>query len=143
MVPTLAVFKRLMELLGSDTLTLNPGGRSMIVADFSFVGQGSDIAETTIYTPSAEGVFRLSVYFPSRNALGAGTHVAFNLSYPDNTENWVNYPLLSLDMGSKNIQWACLLFFAASGSPISFNCTADGVIGGGRYDCVGILESME
>jgi hypothetical protein len=101
----------------------------MIVADFSFVGQGSDIAETTIYTPSAEGVFRLSVYFPSRNALGAGTHVAFNLSYPDNTENWVNYPLLSLDMGSKNIQWACLLFFAASGSPISFNCTADGVIG--------------
>ncbi len=55
-----------------------------IVANESFLNQTSAISPTSIFTPDADGNYRISAYidFPS-NALGVGTEIDASITFTD------------------------------------------------------------
>lgn len=110
-----------------------------IVASLSLTGQTADISQT-IFTPAAEGVFRLSLYMQNDLGSGAGTgnvHVTYtdsaharNLTVPD----------LSGQYAQTGIKGFVLLLELAADEPLAIATTLDSPI---SFNLFAIVEQLD
>lgn len=100
----------------------------MVVAAQSFLNRTASIAATTLYTPSADGTFRVSVYSEITTTSGGGCPL---LSWVDDFNTHTNQSLVQVDgggacinsggSGTPNYGWATWIVRATSGNAISFS----------------------
>lgn len=113
-----------------------------IVAKQSWLSQSSALAATTIYTPSADGLFRVSAYIevssgstraPSAQMTWTDDHAAQNnsglLGGVDVAGNW-----------TINGSFATRAFRATSGNPIQISTSLSA--GTGTYDLYVVIEQL-
>jgi hypothetical protein len=112
-----------------------------IVAKQSWTGRSSALGSTTIYTPSASGLFRVSAYLEV--ASGSITSVNAFLAYTDDhhTPNATYYGLGSLVSGDYNNSGTvqAYAFRAAASAAISVSTNYSGT---GSYDFYVVLEQL-
>lgn len=99
-----------------------PCNTANIVASVALTGQASDIAETTLFTPSTAGLFRASIYVEAGSAQN-GRSTAIQLPYTDELDSSV---VLGGVSGSYNSPGHLVsAFHAAAAQPISYLTSSD------------------
>ena len=108
------------------------GGGSRILAQVALTGQVADISATTIYTPSATGLFLVSVYFTETATANADTPPNINVLWTDDggSTNSDNAGVGSPSVSSAQKPESIALTFpveCVAGQPIQYSIT------GGTY----------
>lgn len=104
------------------------------VANIALTGRTANIGTTTLFTPPATGVYRVSVYlFDSVADATAGT-VSATITYTDNSQAQ-SLSTSSIILATLGASTNSTFFFeATSGNAISYSTTHTGIFGAAAYD---------
>lgn len=136
------------------TLILAQGGKSatspfpspLIVAKTKLPNQTAPIPTTTIFTPSQDGLYRMSVYMTQVVAVPtSGSTWTFNLGWSDDAgDEATNQILLGVNQTPTGAAgWVTLLLQAKAGKPITYSTTLSNGTDGGTYSLYSTLERLE
>ena len=121
----------------------------VIVARGNLVNQTAEIPQTTIYTPSATGLYRLSAYTVETVPVDIqNAYWSFNLFWTDDGGAQANYsnvyqPVLG---GFGTATWtpgSVSVFRANAGQAVSYSVTLAGGTSGGTYSLYYTLEKIQ
>jgi hypothetical protein len=120
----------------------------MIVAKGKLVNQTATIPQTTIFTPSATGLYRLNAYMVETVPGSPNIYWAFNLFWTDDAGPEVNPDNMFLAAvgGFGTPTWtpgSVSIFRAEAGQPISYSVTLAGGVDSGTYSLYYVLEKLE
>lgn len=116
-------------------------GQSTIVATVSLTAQASDIVTTTIYTPSALGLFRISVYQICSFAGSAGT-LATTIGWTDGASAKTTKPAGDVTLTSTNNGATGMTFISSGASAITYASAITGGADSPRFDLYITLEAL-
>lgn len=89
------------------------GNVPLIVATQEYnQSSGGTLASQTIFTPSADGTFRVSLYAPKQTGVGSGAQVTLDWTDAEGSESGGSVNLNS------SATWFSWVFTASSGDPI-------------------------
>jgi hypothetical protein len=112
-----------------------------MVATASLTGQTAAIGATTLFTPSAVGTYRVSVYQVITKA-GTGGTLATTIGWTDNEQAQTSKPASDLDMTSLGAASSGVLFIQATAVAITYTTTTAGIAGAPEYDCYLTVEQL-
>lgn len=115
-------------------------GQSTIVANVQLTGQTGDIATTALYTPSAAGLFRISVYQICTTS-GTGT-LSCTVSWTDASGAKSTSPAATVDLSSTSNGATGMTFISTTASVINFATAIAGKVGSPQYAIYIVLEAL-
>lgn len=111
-----------------------------MVATASLTGQDGAIGATTLFTPSAVGTYRVSVYQVCSKA-GAGT-LATTIGFTDNTQAQTTKPAADVDLANLGEATSGIVFIQSTAVAITYTVTTVGIGGGAEFDLYITLEQL-
>ncbi len=115
-------------------------GQSTIVASVALTGQTGAIGTTTIYTPSAAGTFRVSVYMICTTA-GTGT-LSCTIGWTDIVGAKTQSPAGNVDLASTANGSNGASFIATTATAITYSTAIAGLAGSPQYALYITLEAL-
>lgn len=123
-----------------------------VVASVKVTNQTTPIPATVLFTPSADGLFRVSVYMVTTVPKTNGTQAVWvsNIDWTDDAGNWLfvepadtpAYALSNSNVFGRTNDWP-LNFWAKAGTPISYSViSSNGQAGGSTYEVFITLEQL-
>lgn len=123
-----------------------------VVASAKVTNQTTPIPATVLYTPGADGLFRINVYMVTTVPKTNGTQAVWvaNIDWTDDAGNWLfvepadtpAYQLSNSNVFARTNDWP-LVFWAKSGTPISYSViSSNGQAGGSTYEVFITLEQL-
>jgi len=117
-------------------------GQATIVATVALTGQVSSIATTTLYTPSAAGTYRVSVYhLITTPSVGAGT-LDMTILWTDDESAKTNLPAAQLNLTIDQSAASGTVFIRSTATAISYSTTIGGGDGAQRYSLFLVVERL-
>ena len=112
-----------------------------MVATASLTGQTAAIGATTLFTPSAVGTYRVSVYQVITKVGTAGT-LATVIGWSDNAQAQTSKPASDLNMTVLGVASSGVLFIQSTATAITYTTTIAGATGAPEYDLYLTLEML-
>lgn len=112
-----------------------------MVATASLTGQDAAIGATTLFTPSAAGTYRVSVYQVCTKA-GTGGTLATTIGWTDNAQAQTVKPAVDVDLTVLGEAASGVTFIQATAVAITYTSTAVGIAGGAEFDLYLTLEQL-
>jgi len=112
-----------------------------MVATVSLTGQTAAIGATTLFTPSAVGTYRVSVYHVCTKA-GTGGTLATTIGFTDNSQAQTTKPASDVDLTSKGSAASGVVFIQSTAVAITYTVTAAGIAGGAEFDLYITVEQL-
>jgi hypothetical protein len=109
-----------------------------IVAKQSYLAQSTALGSTTIYTPAAAGLFRISGYFESTGSNGGQLNVFWTDDHRAQAGGAVINTLASGGWGS-NGSFQAITIRSAASNPITITTSFSGT---GTYDVYVVVEQL-
>ena len=116
-------------------------GQATIAAIVSLTGQTGNIATTTIYTPPAAGLYRVSVYALCSKA-GTGGTLAVTIGWSDEVGAKTLKPASDVDLTSTANGSTGAAFIRATAVAITYTTTITGGAGAPEYNLHIALEKL-
>ncbi len=126
---------------GRITAAANGAGASgaTVVATVQLTGQTADIATTTIYTPVAAGLYRVSVYMICTTT-GGGT-LSCTIGYTDNVGARTVKPATDIDLAATNASTG-VAFIRSTAAAITYTTAIAGKTGNPVYALYICVEKL-
>jgi hypothetical protein len=115
-------------------------GQSTIVNVISATGQGAAITTKTLFTPSANGLFRVSVYMCTTTT-GTGT-LTCTIGWSDDQGARTVQPASSVDLSGNNASTGSTFIEAVNGVAITYATAIAGIAGSPKYSLYIVCEQM-
>jgi len=116
-------------------------GSTSIVATVELTGQTASIGATTIYTPSAAGLFRASVYQLCTKA-GSGGTLDTTISWTDDVQAQSLVPASQVDLTGLGNGGTGSVYERSTATAITYATTVSGAAGAPEYSLWITLEKM-
>lgn len=116
-------------------------GQSTIVATVQLTAQAANIVTTTIYTPAAAGLFRVSVYQICSVAGSAGT-LATTVGWTDAAGAKSTSPAANVTLDSTSNGATGMTFISTIAAAITFASTITGGTGSPKFNIYIVVEAM-
>lgn len=114
--------------------------QSTIVATAQLTGQTGNIVTTTLYTPSAAGLFRISVY-QICTTTGTGT-LSSTIGWTDAAGAKTTSPAGTVDLSSTSNGATGMTFLSTTASAITYATAIAGKVGSPQYAIYLVLEAL-
>lgn len=111
-----------------------------MVATASLTGQTAAIGATTLFTPSAAGTYRVSVYQVCTTA-GAGT-LATTIGWTDDEQAQTTKPASDVNLANLGEAASGVTFIQATAVAITYTVTAAGIAGGAAFSLYITVEQL-
>ena len=111
-----------------------------MVATASLTGQVADISATTLFTPSAVGTYRVSVYMVCTTA-GTGT-LSLTIGWDDDEQAQTTSPASSVDLSVLGQASSGISFINATAVAITYTAAIAGKAGAPAYSLYIALEQI-
>jgi len=113
-----------------------------IVATASLTAQSAPLPLTTIYTPPASGLFRVSTYM----SVGKGQHSTaptwfLTLGWTD--DNGPRHVDTTVDQKTSNANTATTVIQAVGGEPVAYRTSLQGELGAATYNLFIVVEQLQ
>lgn len=115
-------------------------GQSSIVATALLTAQTADISATTIYTPAASGLYRVSVYHLCTTA-GGGT-LTTAIIWTDDYQAQTTSPASNLDLSGAGNAATGTTFIRSTASAIQYSTSIAGKSGSPQYALFVVVERL-
>lgn len=115
--------------------------QATIVKTIQLAGQTGDIGATTIYTPAAAGLYRLSVYSVCTTA-GAGGTLDVTLGWTDVEQAQTSVVINDLDLTTLGAAGSNILFISPSAAAITYTTAIAGKSGSPEYTLDIVAERL-
>ena len=113
-----------------------------MVATASLTGQTGDISATTLFTPSAIGTYRVSVYMVCTTAGDAGT-LSCTIGWDDDAQSQTVKPATDIDLsGLGNASSGVTFIQSAASVAITYTVAIAGKVGSPAYSLYITLEQL-
>jgi len=113
----------------------------VIVATVSLIDQDAAIGATTLFTPSASGLYRVQVYQVCTVA-GTGGVLATTIGWTDDEQAQVSKPASDVDLTVLGEAASGILFLRGTPVAITYTSTAVGIAGGAEFALFIVLEQL-
>lgn len=136
----LTIYKKFSTYNGQSVVG---NGVAAILGNVDLSNQAASIADTTIFTPAAAGMYRASVYAEVTTAGTAGT-VSFQIKYSDdNGAQAVDpLPVANLSLAATGFSQGMIVIRSGSATAIKYNATVTGLLGTPKFALKIILERL-
>ena len=111
-----------------------------MVATKSLTGQTGDIGATTLFTPSATGTYRVSVYLVCTTA-GTGT-LSLTIGWTDDAQAQTTKPATDINLNTKGNASSGVFFINATAVAITYTAAIAGKAGSPVYSVYLTLEQL-
>jgi len=123
-----------------------------VVATVKVTNQTTAIPSTVLFTPTADGLFRITIYMVTTVPKTNGTQADWsaNVDWTDDAGNWLfvevavtpAYQKTNSNVFARTSDWP-LTFWATAGTPISDSVqSGNGQAGGSTYEVFATLEQL-
>ena len=112
-----------------------------VISNIALTDQGAAIGQTTIFTPSASGVYRVSVYQVMTTA-GSGGTLATTIGWTDDEQAQTSKPASDLDMTSDGTASSGVLFLRSAVAAIHYTVTTAGIGGSPKFALFILTEQL-
>ena len=116
-------------------------GLSSVVGSVNLTAQTGSISNTTIFTPSAAGMYKASVYMVTTTAGSAGT-VSCTIGWTDSAAAQTATPASTLTLTSNTYSSGIAVIYSAASDAITYSTTVSGAVGSPAYQLVISLERL-
>lgn len=118
----------------------NTLGQSTIVAAAILTAQTANISATTLYTPAAAGLYRVSVYHVVTTA-GGGT-LTTAIIWTDDAQAQTTAPATNIDLANLGEAATGTSFIRSTASAIQYSATIAGKTGNPQYALFIVVEKL-
>ncbi|KKL83635.1 hypothetical protein LCGC14_1972760 [marine sediment metagenome] len=108
-------------------------GQATIVKTISLTGQLASIGATTLYTPAAAGLYRVSVYMVCSSA-GSGGTLDATIGWTDAVQAQSSSPASQVDLTGEGNASQGTVFISSTAAAITYATTVAGEGGAPEYD---------
>lgn len=115
-------------------------GQATIVTVISATAQGAAINTTTLFTPSSNGLFRVSVYMATTTT-GVGT-LSCTIGFSDDHGGRTTSPAGTVDLSGFNASTGMTFIEAVTSVAITYATSISGLSGSPKYSLYIVLEQM-
>lgn len=115
--------------------------QSTIVATVSLTGQTGNIAATTLYTPAASGIYKVSVYHLCTVAGSAGT-LATTIGFTDDVQAQTTKPAIDISLTGAGNAASGIVPIRSTAAAITYSTVIAGGTGSPQYALFIILERL-
>jgi len=118
----------------------------LILAKSKLPNQTAPIPTTTVFTPSQDGLYRLSVYMTESVAVPtSGAYWTFNAAWSDDAgDEATGVPILNANQTPSGAYgYLTVLLQVKAGKPITYSTTLSNGTDGGTYSLYYTLERLE
>ena len=115
--------------------------QSTIVATVSLTGQTGNIGATTLYTPAASGVYKVSVYHLCTVAGSAGS-LATTIGFTDDVQAQTTKPAVDINLNGAGNAASGIVPIRSTATAITYSTVITGGAGSPQYALFLILEKL-
>ena len=115
-------------------------GQPIIVARVALTDQGGDLAATTLYTPAAAGMYRVSVYHLVTTA-GTGT-LTTTIGFTDDEGVKTVVPAANIDLSADTSAAEGTAFIRSTAAAITYTVTIAGIAGAPKFSLWIVVERL-
>jgi hypothetical protein len=109
----------------------------IVVAEATYINQNLDLAQTTVFTPSSDGLYRITAYveFVPTNSANTTNVLAF---WTDNEKT----KGANLSVAGNNGLFVPVTVYALAGTPISIETNGTSLASGSEYNLYVTVEQL-
>ena len=115
--------------------------QSTIVATVSLTGQTGNIGATTLYTPAASGLYKVSVYHLCSVA-GSGGSLATQIGWTDAVQAQTSNPAADISLTSAGNAASGISLIQATANAITYSATIAGGTGNPQFNLYIVVERL-
>jgi len=116
-------------------------GQATIVATIALTDQGDDIGATTLYTPAASGMYRVSTYALTTTA-GAGGTLDVTIGWTDDEQAQSSVVVNDMDLTVDKTAAQNTLFIRSTAAAITYTTAIAGKSGSPKYSLFIVVERV-
>lgn len=117
-------------------------GHATVVATVALTAQAASIGTTTLYTPVAAGMYRVSVYHLVTTAATSSGTLNTTIGWTDDESAKTNLPAAQLDLTVDQSAASGTVFARATAAAITYSTTMAGEDGSPKYSLFIVVERL-